>query len=594
MIATVRQSSLEQRLLGEVSSERLWEYVSTIAKDERMSGSPEEREAMDYIARTLRSWDVEVEEYEHDGYVSKPVSAHLQVMAPGPEGAPFELDCITHSFATSAQLEAEVVYAGWGTESDYEGLDVAGKLVLTEGLATPHKVVAGERHGAAGFICINDHNLHQMIVTPIWGTPTPDNIHMLPQTPAVSIRLEDGERLKSLLEDGPVSVSLETEVWTGWARLPVVVGTIRGSGEPDRWVMLAGHIDSWFKGAIDNAAANATMLEVMRIFAAERDHLRRGFRLVFWSGHSHGRYAGSTWYADEFWEELRDECVAYVNVDSTGATQAELYEEILAMTQTAELARDVIKDLTGQSAEVNRVGRAGDQSFWGIGIPSVFMSLSRVPVETAPELSRAISGLLGRKKSGQAWFWHTEHDTLDKVDLDVLVLDTKIYLATILRLLNSPILPFDYTAFLDEIIGALGEYQTKIGSALDLSHIMQRARHVRGQIALLNARVEQEQHIDLDQEDIINDALVTIGHRVIPINYTEAGRFDHDPALHAPALAILSGINELARLDPGSDEFRFLRAKVVRQRNQALHLLRLVEVTAMNALEALEDLETDD
>ena len=31
---------------------------------------------------------------------------------------------------------------------------------------------------------------------------------------------------------------------------------------------------------------------------------RRGLRVVFWSGHSQGRYSGSTWYADTHWEEL--------------------------------------------------------------------------------------------------------------------------------------------------------------------------------------------------------------------------------------------------------------------------------------------------
>lgn len=583
MIASVQQTDFERELLEEVSRDHLWEYVSTIAQDERMSGSPEERKAMEYIARKLRSWDVEVHEYEHDGYVSKPVSARLRVLGEDAR----EIDCITHAFATSSEMEAEVVYAGWGTESDYDGLDVAGKIVLAEGLATPGKVVTGERHGAAGFICINDHNLHQMIVTPIWGTPTPESVDMLPSTPSVSIRLDDGNHLKEQLEQGPVRVALQTEVWTGWARLPIVTGTIRGEGEPDRWVMLAGHVDSWFKGAIDNAAANATTLEVMRILAEHREHLRRGFHVVFWSGHSHGRYAGSTWYADRFWEELHDECVAYVNVDSTGAIQATLYEEILAMSQTAELARGVIADLTGQDAEVNRVGRAGDQSFWGIGIPSVYMSLSRVPVETAPELSRAISGLLGRKKSGQAWFWHTEFDTLDKVDLDVLKLDTQIYLATILRLCNSPILPIDYVAGLDEIIEALERYKEQARGAIDLDRLIMRAEHVRSLVERLNHWATQGD-LDLDQEDIINDTLVDLGHQLVPINYTEAGRFHHDPALHAPPVAALQDISTLSTLAPESDEYRFRCAKLMRQRNQVLYALRLAEAVVLGGLFELD------
>lgn len=579
MSTTVRSSELEQRLLDEVSRERLHEYVSTIAKDERMSGSPEEREAMDYVAKTLRDWDIEVHEYTHDGYVSKPVSASLQVTAPEQTA----IDCTTHAFAVSGSLSGKIIYAGSGDDAAYQDLDVEDRIVLVEGLATPGKVLAAERHGAAGVICINDHNLHQMIVTPIWGTPTPDDVRKLPQTVVVSIKLEDGNQLKRWLEDGPVSVEIEAEVWTGWADLPVVVGEVKGAIEPDKFVMLAGHIDSWFIGAIDNAAANATTLEVMRILAAHRDQLRRSFRIVIWSGHSHGRYAGSTWYADTFWEDLHDNCVAYVNVDSTGAMQATLYEEILAMPEVSRLARDVIADLTGQTAEVNRVGRAGDQSFWGIGVPSVFMSLSRVPIETAPELSKAMGALTGRKKSGQAWFWHTEFDTLDKVDPDVLETDTKIYLSAILRLLNSPVLPFEYEETANELSDAATHYQSLVGDALDLQPILHRIGELRQSLAALQSRLPDAVG-DRAKEDRANQALMEIAHALVPINYTEASGFDHDPALHAPALAPLQSVSKLAKLDPESDEYRFLRTYLGRRRNQVMYALRRAKVAADQVL----------
>src|SRR5688500_6613614 len=81
------------------------------------------------------------------------------------------------------------------------------------------------------------------------------------------------------------------------------------------FVMLTGHLDSWYLGAMDNATANATMLEVARLMAAQRTRLRRGVRVLFWSGHSHGRYSSSAWYADNFFVELDERCVAHVNAD---------------------------------------------------------------------------------------------------------------------------------------------------------------------------------------------------------------------------------------------------------------------------------------
>ncbi|HVX30175.1 MAG TPA: M28 family metallopeptidase [Nitrolancea sp.] len=581
MVDAVRGSALEQNMLAQVSKDSLWTFVSTVAKDERMSGSPEEREAMRYVADTLRSWDVDVLEYEHDGYVSRPVRSRLTIQAP----EAMSIDSTTHSFARSGNYAGEIVYVGNGDEAGFAGKDVAGKVVLIEGLATPGKTMSVEKHRAAGAIFINDNNLHQMIVTPVWGTPTPATSSLQPSILVISIRLDDGTRLKSWLERGPVHVEIEAEVETGWARLPIVVGTITGAQDPDHFVMLAGHIDSWFYGAIDNAAANATTLETMRILAAHRDQLRRGFRVVFWSGHSHGRYAGSTWYADNAWEDLYDHCVAYVNVDSTGAMQAVLYEEILAMPETATLAKDVIADLTGQTAEVNRVGRAGDQSFWGIGIPSVFMSLSRVPIETAPELSRAMGALTGRKKSGQAWFWHTEHDTLDKIDLDVLQLDTKIYLSSILRLINSPILPFDYAATLDEIAGALTHNQELAGAHLDLSTLITRAEALRAQLGRLNQRLASG--VAPEHEADANQALVDLGRILIPLNYTEAGQFEHDLALHAPAVPLLYEMHRLTKLDPASDDYRFLRTQLRRRVNQIAFTLNQARRRVDQALSAL-------
>jgi len=583
MVIRVKADDLERTVLGDVSKERLSEYVTTVAKAERMSGSPEEREAMAYIAGTLRSWGVTVDEYEHDGWVSRPVRAHLAVTAP--EQAAIET--ITHSFAASGRWAGEVVYVGAGDEAGYGQTDASGKAVLIEGLAGPGKVVTAERRGAAAAIFINDKNLHQMIVTPIWGTPTPDTIGRVPGILAVSVRLQDGDRLKAWSARGPVRVEIEAEVETKWARLPVVVGTVRGALDPDHFVMLAGHVDSWFYGAIDNAAANATTLECMRLFAANRNAMRRGFRVVFWSGHSHGRYAGSTWYADTFWEDLHDQCVAYVNVDSTGATQAVLYAELLAMPETAAVARDVVADLTDQRAEVNRVGRAGDQSFWGIGIPSVFMSLSRVPIDTAPELSRAMGALTGRKKSGQAWFWHTEYDTLDKVDLDVLAMDTKIYLSTIVRLANSRVLPFDYAATVDEILGALRAYRERAGSAVDLDATVTRAEALRAELAAFGERAAAAASDDV-RAAAANQALMDLGRILVPLNYTEAGPFEHDLALHAPALPALQGMLRLARLDPKSDEYRFLRTQLVRRRNAVAMSLRLARQRVAQAMVALQ------
>ena len=69
---------------------------------------------------------------------------------------------------------------------------------------------------------------------------------------------------------------------------------------------------------MDNGSANATMLEAARLSPSAGQNGGAGLRVCFWSGHSHGRYSGSTWYADQNLDELDRRCVAHVNVDFDG------------------------------------------------------------------------------------------------------------------------------------------------------------------------------------------------------------------------------------------------------------------------------------
>ncbi len=54
----------------------------------------------------------------------------------------------------------------------------------------------------------------------------------------------------------------------------------------------------------------------------QRDKLARGVRVAWWTGHSQGRYAGSQWYADNFWEDLHEHALININIDSPGAKGA--------------------------------------------------------------------------------------------------------------------------------------------------------------------------------------------------------------------------------------------------------------------------------
>ncbi|HYS16973.1 MAG TPA: M28 family peptidase [Candidatus Binatia bacterium] len=567
---------MEAELAAGVSATSLMEHVRTIGAWERESGSPGEAQAYDYIERTLKSYGVEVERREIEAYISLPLEGRLLL----PDGGAIE--GLTHSFSTSVEaLDAEIVDVGDGRPEDLAR--AAGKIALVRGLAAPGRAWAAQQAGTLGQIFVLMDHLHNMIVTTVWGTPSPETASRIPATPCLSILGADGERLRALLARGPLRVTMRTRVRTGWMPIPHLVGELAGRRE-DRFVLFSGHVDSWHYGAMDNGTANATMLEVARLLAGRRDALGRGIRFAFWSGHSHGRYAGSSWYADHAWRELHQRCILHLNVDSTGARGATDYSVLHATEDAQRFAERVVADVTGQRSRGRRFSRAGDQSFWGAGVPSAFMSLSGLPKQDT-ELSRAMERLVG--SAGFPWWWHTKDDTVDKIDADVLALDTRVYLASALRWLNAPVLPLDHRPAAQSLLAELETLQAVAGARFDLSPALDAARALverLERVAALLSSVEAR----TAQLDAINRGLMRLSRVLVPLAYTRGDRFTHDLALPLPPLAGLQPARSLAALDAEGDAFKFARAALVRERNRSVHALDSAASVADDLL-SLED-----
>jgi hypothetical protein len=582
----------EQAMLDAVSTERLMHATETIAQWERLSGTEEEAKAFDWIEGTLREYGLSPVRHDHPALVSWPESASLTITTG--DGRVEEIPCATHAFALSTPEEGVsslLVDIGSGNVDDLDDEDVRSRIVLVDGIIAPNRNLTVESAGVAGSIWIAGSRLHERGLSPIWGTPTPETANLLPRTPSVSVLAEHGERIKELMAEGPVTATIKSNVYTAWRYLPLITADIKPTRE-DRdaatFVLFSGHVDSWYYGAMDNGTANATMLEVAAILSERRDELRRGIRLAFWSGHSHARYAGSAWYADEFWLELHDQCVAHINVDSVGAIDATVLSEGNNMAELREFVSDAIEPIAGQRLTRRRFGRAGDQSFWGIGFPAALMSLSAQPPENADPVLLALHDQIagGKSKSGGlgSW-WHTPDDTVDKIDPDNLHRDASIYVLLLHRIATAPLLPFDFRVTIDEFRERVNELQQAGDSRFDLSR-------VQAEIDSLADRFQRlHQIIGGDVDDAtahrINKCLTEVGHALIPVDYTAMGQFDHDLAVPTSPIPGLSRIPELASLDPTGSAYLMLVTRLRRERNRATHGIR----AARRAIEAaLRDL----
>ncbi len=80
--------------------------------------------------------------------------------------------------------------------------------------------------------------------------------------------------------------------------------------------------------------------------------------------------------------------------------------------------------------------------------------------------------------------------------------------------------------------------------------------------------------LDSLDDDQANATIMALGHLLIPVNYTRSGPFEHDLALGTRPLPGLAAAAVLGQLDPASNEARFLRTRLERERNRVEHALR--------------------
>ncbi|XP_031955022.1 N-acetylated-alpha-linked acidic dipeptidase 2-like isoform X2 [Corvus moneduloides] len=102
-------------------------------------------------------------------------------------------------------------------------------------------------------------------------------------------------------------------------RIYNVIGILRGALEPDRYIILGGHRDSWVFGGIDPTTGAAVLQEIVRSFGKmkmEGWRPRRTIIFASWDAEEFG-LLGSTEWAEENAKVLQERAVAYINTDSS-------------------------------------------------------------------------------------------------------------------------------------------------------------------------------------------------------------------------------------------------------------------------------------
>jgi hypothetical protein len=570
-------ANVESALREAVSADRLQEHLVRFSTLFRDSGTADEWTAAEYIHDRMLEYGLRSEILSFDSLISWPQESALEVLDDA--GNVVEaLPARTRSFGASTPpggLVAELVFVPFerpeagamifshrAVAGQYAGLDVAGKIVLTMD-GGPDGIRRAQDHGAAGHIHIwpsDEAVVHEMIGTSVWGTPTPASAKRLPNLPVLGITKGDGERLAELARAGSVRVRLSAKVHTDWMRLPLVTADIDpGNPAPgNRFLLVGAHIDSWYEGITDNATGDASLIEMARVLQQQRGELRHGVRFAWWPGHSTGRYSGSTWYADTRFQELRERCLGYLNIDSPGVRETTTWDCRYNMGEIEHITSDVVQELSGQSPNIRRPLKAGDQSFLGVGLPS--MGAFRMLAADHPD-RKAVGG------GGGAYWWHSPEDTLDKADANILADDTRIYVTMAARMCVPEAHPYNFVPSANDFRKSLGELHDTAGEYLDLSPAIAAAD-------AFHAAAERAAASGPADIAAWNDAALRVTRIINPALFTIDGPYEMDPALQLPILPGLAPLRELAALDPASSEHRFLWTHLIRQRNRIEDALR--------------------
>jgi len=579
---TEEDRNLLAEMEGKISKELMQENWERFMEHTPIhSGSPEEEAALRFLKGKLEEYGLEPEILRFDGYISDPKGSKLKILQPlemeiactpyrqvgttGPNGIEGEVIYISPQNIGKVPCKDKIVLAEQRTARDWMGLRDGLLLKL-------------QKMGVKGLIVIEQDSykpdvVHQRADFSVSGNPTSDNIGLVQTIPAiVHVTHKDGEFNRELVKRGGVQARVTSIVETGWKELPLLVAEIKGNWDPDRFLLVNGHVDTppFSPGVVDNASGDVAILELARILAIYRGRLRRSVRFAFWPGHETGRYAGSTWYNDAFWHDLRYHCIGSYNIDSPGAKGANTFRAA-PISEVQEAVVESIRAATSIRVDSFRwPTRAGDGSFWGTGLPHVSLTSSRPEELYDPHVNY----------SGGGWWWHTTQATIEHGDVDVLEMDVRAELNYIFMMVSCPVLPMNFTPYAEHCLNVLEGLQAKTESVRDrfnLYPVIRRAREFRSLAEELEDAIKITSRTDPGVNELFNRCLLRVSRHINPVAHSNAGPTEQTSmeTFGATPFPRIQEITELAEMRPDSDEFQFLKTKLLRQRNaveDAFHL----------------------
>ena len=340
-------SDEEVRMLSnEISGDRSFEHIRWLTHWHRDSGMDGYFKAAEYVVGAAKEAgldEVRFVEQPLDGPNYTPRSAELWMVEP------VELklaDIGEHNVyladgSHDADLKAELVWVGDASEESLKGVDVKGKIVLTDANPGDAARNAVWNRGAVGVVTFTASEGKNPL-------DYPDQIAWtrIPVTPpagkrgtfAFAVSPRKGDTLRRILQTrGPqdffatgkrapggrvvLRAKVDTEIGAAPGRTGFVEGVIRGTKHRDQAIVLTAHLQEEKGSANDDGSGCGNLLELARVYTKliREGRVPRPARDIrfWWTDEIYSEYR----YFQDHPEETR-KILANVHQDMTGANQA--------------------------------------------------------------------------------------------------------------------------------------------------------------------------------------------------------------------------------------------------------------------------------
>jgi aminopeptidase YwaD len=435
--------SLWHTLQEECSGIRAYQAVADISRHHRIQASPGFRQAAEYVHEQLVKAGIQARILRYPAntdtvFWGEPSfqewdarSATLHLIDPPDQArklADYQetpISLIQRSVAFDGTVEVIALNRG-ETPEEYEGLDVAGKIVLARGNLRRVYDLAVRRRGAMGILF--DGMTKVEPVRPSWALG--DAIQYTSfwwsgderKCFGFALSPREGDQLRQLIRQrqdegsGPVRVRAHVDAHLYDGTIEVISATIAGQELREEEIVLVGHLCHPQPSCNDNASGAAAALEVARalqslIAAGTLNRPRRTLRFL-WVPEMTGSYA---FLADPANEPRIPRMVAGLNLDMVGQDQTKCGSSFL-LEHPPDAMPSFAPDLLARLREMllpevkTYTNMGGYPLFRYARIP--FSGGSDHYIFSDPSVGIPMPMIIQWPDK----FYHTTADTLDKVD----------------------------------------------------------------------------------------------------------------------------------------------------------------------------------